>query len=188
MDVETAEARLLEAGKRLFNERGIQAVGMDDIRAASGVSLKRAYQVFPSKQDLVEAVLRQRAGEVGEAIAQHTAGHDTPRARILALFDYLHAWFGEPDFRGCAFINSFGELGGISEGVAAIAARNKQDLKDLIGRLVAQADGPPELADQLLILANGAMATAGIFRSPEPARQAQAAARVLLDAAGIGET
>jgi len=185
MDVQTAEARLLEAAEELFNQRGMQAVGMDDIRAASGVSLKRLYQVFPAKERLVEAVLVRRDREVKEALAQHTAAHEAPRDRILAVFDYLDLWFSEPDFRGCTFINSFGELGGTSEGVAGIVRENKQGLTDYLGELVAAAEGPAELADQLAILANGAMATAGILGSPEPARQARAAAGVLLDAAGI---
>jgi AcrR family transcriptional regulator len=185
MDVETAEARLLEAAEQLFNERGIQAVGMDDIRAASGVSLKRLYQVFPAKERLVEAVLRRRDRDVKEALARHASAHDTPRDRILAVFDYLYLWFSEPDFRGCAFINSFGELGGTSDGVAGIVRQNKRGLTAYLGELVAAAQGPAELADQLAILANGAMATAGILGSPEPARQARAAAGVLLDAAGV---
>jgi len=185
MDVETAEARLLEAAEQLFNERGIQAVGMDDIRAASGVSLKRLYQVFPAKERLVEAVLRRRDRDVKEALARHTSAHEAPRDRILAVFDYLHLWFSQSDFRGCAFINSFGELGGTSDGVAGIVRQSKQGLRDYLGELVAEAEGPAALADQLVILANGAMATAGILGSPEPARQAQAAAGVLLDAAGV---
>lgn len=185
MDAETAETRLLEVAERLFNERGIQAVGMDDIRTASGVSLKRLYQVFPAKERLVEAVLRRRDQNVKAALAAHAAPHDAHRDRILAVFDYLHDWFSEPDFRGCAFINSFGELGGISDGVAGIVRENKQGLREYLGELVAAAGGPTELGDQLAILANGAMATAGILESPAPARQARAAAGVLLDAAGI---
>lgn len=58
MDAETAELRVLEAARTLFNERGVQAVGMDSIRSASGVSLKRLYQVFPSKDALLDAAAR----------------------------------------------------------------------------------------------------------------------------------
>ena len=53
MDRETAEAHALDAAEELFYSRGIQAVGMDDIRNASGVSLKRLYQLFPAKEQLV---------------------------------------------------------------------------------------------------------------------------------------
>ncbi|MBT2398449.1 TetR/AcrR family transcriptional regulator [Streptomyces sp. ISL-100] len=187
MDAETAEARLLDAAETLFNERGVQAVGMDAIRSASGVSLKRLYQVFPSKDDLLEAVLRRRDADVRSGIERATATRETPRERVLAVFDYLEDWFGQSTFRGCAFINAFGEMGGVSQGVADVARANKRSLQDHFAQHVAAAGVPPErapeLAAQLAVLANGAMATAGITGSVAPARQARAAATVLLDAA-----
>lgn len=184
MDLRTAEERLLDAAERLFNERGVQAVGMDDIRTASGVSLKRCYQVFPAKNRLVEAVLRRRQHSVVAAIEQHIRGYRSPRDRLLGVFDYLDAWFREPGFRGCTFINCFGELGGTSADVATIARAAKLGLRDHIRELVAAAKLPDSLTDQLNILANGAMATAAILRSPAPAKQAKAAAEALIDAAG----
>ncbi|MFF3319178.1 TetR/AcrR family transcriptional regulator [Streptomyces sp. NPDC003035] len=184
MDTETAELRLLEAAEALFDERGVQAVGMDAIRTASGVSLKRLYQLFPSKDHLVWAVLNRRDTAVREAIAAHGARHaGTPYERALAVFDYLGAWFADPGFRGCAFINTFGEMGGISPDVADIARGHKQAVREYFAEQTTALGAPTELADQLALLANGAMAVAGINGSPEPAAQAKNAARVLLDAA-----
>lgn len=182
MDHTTAEARLLDAADTLFYERGIQAVGMDAIRAASGVSLKRTYQLFPSKEHLVEAVLRQRDLAIRDELAAYTSARPTPTERVLAVFDYLHDWFGQPDYRGCAFINSFAELGGSSPGVVDIVRTHKRAFADHLAALVADAGGPPALAAQLALLANGAMVTAAITGSVEPAREARAAARRLLDA------
>ncbi|MFF8280456.1 TetR/AcrR family transcriptional regulator [Streptomyces lateritius] len=184
MDTETAELRLLEAAETLFDERGVQAVGMDAIRTASGVSLKRLYQLFPSKDHLVWAVLKRRDGAVREAIAAHgaTRAH-TPYTRALAVFDYLGDWFADPGFRGCAFINTFGEMGGISPDVAGIARGHKQALRQYFAEQTDALGAPRELADQLAILANGAMVLAGIEGSAEPAVRAKDAARVLLDAA-----
>ncbi|MCX5391125.1 TetR/AcrR family transcriptional regulator [Streptomyces sp. NBC_00094] len=184
MDAETAELKLLDTAERLFDERGVQAVGMDAIRTASGVSLKRLYQVFPSKDLLVEAVLRRRDSAVREALAAHGARvADGPYERALAVFDWLAGWFAEPAFRGCAFINAFGELGGVSPNVAALARDHKEALRAYFAEQTDALDAPALLADQLALLANGAMAVAGITGSPEPAAQAKAAARVLIDAA-----
>ncbi|WP_274560051.1 TetR/AcrR family transcriptional regulator [Streptomyces spiramyceticus] len=181
MDATTAETRLLDTAAALFNERGVQAVGMDTIRTASGVSLKRLYQLFPSKEDLVEAVLRRRSRDLLDEIPRYAdARGETPQERILAVFDYLHEWFGSPAFRGCNFINSFGELGGVSEGVAEVARTHKKAFAAHFAELAAAAGAPPALAPQLAVLANGAMASAGISGSREPARHAQEAARVLL--------
>ncbi len=41
IDTATAQQQVLDAADALFYERGVQAVGMDAIRSASGVSLKR---------------------------------------------------------------------------------------------------------------------------------------------------
>ncbi|MGY3336756.1 AcrR family transcriptional regulator [Streptomyces filamentosus] len=184
MDAETAGLKVLDTAERLFDERGVQAVGMDAIRAASGVSLKRLYQVFPSKELLLEAVLRRRDEAVRGAIAAHGAeAARGPYERVLAVYDWLGAWFAEPGFRGCAFINAFGELGGVTPSVAAIAREHKEAVRAYLAEQTDALGAPRELADQLALLANGAMAVAGITGSPEPAAQARAAARVLLDAA-----
>ncbi|MEV4479107.1 TetR/AcrR family transcriptional regulator [Micromonospora coxensis] len=188
MDQATAEERLLAAADTLFYERGVQAVGMDAIRQASGVSLKRAYQLFPSKEQLVEAVLRRRDRAVLAGLEAYTSARATPTARILAVFDYLDDWFRQPDFRGCAFINSYAELGGVSAGVAGLVRGHKRAFTAHLAVLVAAAGQPPALADQLAVLANGAMVTAAITGSPEPARQAADVARRLLAPAGQGAT
>ncbi|MEU3606943.1 TetR/AcrR family transcriptional regulator [Streptomyces sp. NPDC035033] len=184
MDAETAGLKVLDTAERLFGERGVQAVGMDAVRSASGVSLKRLYQVFPSKELLVEAVLKRRDEAVRASLAAHGARvADGPYARVLAVFDWLADWFAEPGFRGCAFINAFGELGGVTPAVAAIARDHKEAVRAYFAEQTDALGAPRDLADQLDLLANGAMAVAGITGSPEPAARAKAAARVLLDAA-----
>jgi AcrR family transcriptional regulator len=188
VDRETAEARVLHTANALFYERGIQAVGMDAIRDAAGVSLKRLYQLFPAKDELVEASLRERDRAVRNSVERFTAVDASPRDRVLALFDWLDAWVREPDFRGCGFINALGEMGPSSPRVTAAVRDQKVWLHDHISELVRLANGPDWLADQLFILVNGAMVTAAIFESPEPAHQARAAAERLLEAAHVAST
>lgn len=102
-DQETARERVLEAAGELFYARGVQAVGMDAVRGGSGVSLKRLYQLFPSKEALVLAYLRQRDARWRRALAEHVDTRAAPEEKIVAVFDWLHRWFSEPGFRGCAF-------------------------------------------------------------------------------------
>ncbi|AQW56007.1 TetR family transcriptional regulator [Streptomyces hygroscopicus] len=52
--------------------------------------------------------------------------------------------------------------------------------RQYVADLVAAAEAPSWLADHLVLLAEGAMTTAAIFDSPEPARQAKDTARILL--------
>jgi AcrR family transcriptional regulator len=180
MDDETAQRNILEASDRLFYDRGIRGVGMDAIRDASGVSLKRLYRLYPSKEQLAEAVLRRRADAFHAELVEHTAGLASPRERLLAIFDWLHDWFAAPDYRGCPFVNAFGE--GHGGGVMDAVTEQKHDFEELLSELVTEAGGEPALARRLLILANGAMVTAAILDSPDAALEAKAAARALLDA------
>ncbi len=180
MDDEAAQTSILDATDRLFYEHGIRAVGMDTIRDASGVSLKRLYRLFDTKDQLAEATLRRRADAFHSALAARAELEAAPRERILAVFDHLYDWFSEPGFRGCPFINAHGE--GHCDEVQRAVADQKRDFEALLTGLVAAAGGPDTLARQLLILANGAMATAAILEDPTVALTAKDAARALLDA------
>ncbi|SFI90131.1 DNA-binding transcriptional regulator, AcrR family [Amycolatopsis sacchari] len=180
MDPDLARDRLLDAAEELFYARGIQTVGMDDIRAASGVSLKRLYRLFPAKEQLVEAYLERRDTTWRARLAEHVEQHEDPERRILAVFDWLELWFAEPGFRGCAWINSYGELGAVSDAVTRQARHHKEAFRTYLEELVTAAGLPGELAGQLLLLAEGAMVTAGIFGRTDPAAHARTAAAALV--------
>ncbi|MBK3563743.1 TetR/AcrR family transcriptional regulator [Streptomyces sp. MBT62] len=180
MDSAVAREQALDAAEKLFYGRGIQAVGMDAVRTASGLSLKRLYQLFPAKDQLVEAYLERRDLRWRTRLAEHVERHDDPRERIPAVFDWLEGWFGESDFRGCAWINSYGELGATSERVVAQVRAHKREFRDYLAALVADAGLPAVLTGQVFLLAEGAMVTAGITGSAEPAAEAREAVRSLL--------
>ncbi|WP_171166698.1 TetR/AcrR family transcriptional regulator [Streptomyces sp. I05A-00742] len=180
VEQETLEGRVLDAAEGLFYGRGLQAVGMDTIRAASGVSLKRLYQIFASKDSLVEAYLCRRDERWRASLERFADERPAGSERVLAVFDWLHRWFREPDFRGCAFVNSYGELGAAHPGVAAAARSHKDAFRRYLAGLVAGAGAPDALTGQILLLAEGAITTAAISGSPEPALHAREAARVLL--------
>lgn len=182
MDAETASARSLDAAEKLFYGKGIHAVGMADVRDAAGVSLKRLYQLFPSKETLVTASLARRDVRWRGRLAAHVAAVADPDERLLAVFDWLHEWFAEPGFRGCAWVNSFGELGAVSPAVADEARRHKAAVREYLRELVAAAGRPPALADHLFLLAEGATTVAAISGSAAAAQQARSAAAALLAA------
>lgn len=182
MDDATARDRVLDAAERLYYERGFRAVGMDELRDESGVSLKRLYRMFPAKEQLIEAVLHRRDLAFQAALAAHVAALPAGRARLLGVFDFLYAWFSEPGYRGCPFINAHAELGGTSGAVASAVTGQKRALERFLADLVAGAGGPPSVADQVFILANGAMVAAAVLGSPETARAAQRAVETLLNA------
>ena len=184
---ELARQQVIDVADRLFYARGIQSVPMDELRTEAGVSLKRMYSLFPSKETLVAAVLRGRNATWTAGILERASRVDTPREKLLAIFDFLADWFAQDDFRGCAFINSFGEMGATAPTVADAARAHKTSFQTYVAELVREAGAPAWLAPQLALLAEGAQTTAAISGLPDAATSARAAASTLIDAA-IGES
>jgi AcrR family transcriptional regulator len=186
VEPETA-ARIVETADALFYTRGIQAVGMDEIRSTAGVSLKKLYAAFPGKEQLIAAVLAGRHDFWEQGIRAAVDAADDPRAQLLAVYDFLESWFGDETFRGCGFINAFGELGATSPAIAEIAREHKDSFQRFVAGITAQAvpdtERAEELAAQLALLAEGAQTTAAIAGTTEPAVHARRAAAVLIDAA-----
>ncbi|MEU3272958.1 TetR/AcrR family transcriptional regulator [Saccharomonospora sp. NPDC006951] len=185
MNHEEATRRILDAAEAEFYARGIQAVGMAAIRQRSGVSLKRLYQCFPAKEDLVLAYLSRRDRRWLDSLACHvTATATTSEEAVLAVFDWLHDWFTEDGFRGCAFINSFGELGSTSPEIAEAGIRHKDRLREYLRELVTRlgTTDADALTDQLFSLVEGAIVIAGMSGRQDIALSSRAAAATLLDA------
>ncbi|MCH8570872.1 TetR/AcrR family transcriptional regulator [Nesterenkonia sp. AY15] len=172
--------RIVEAADELYYAQGFRAVGMDALSQRAGVSLKRLYTVFPSKESIVLAVLDYRHRMWADEIAAAVAQEATPRGRLLAIYDYLAGWFRSDSFRGCVFVNAFGELATESPAVATKAAEHKRDFRRYMERLAVEAGFSEELGDQLMLLAEGAQTTAAITGDSSMALKARRAAEALL--------
>ncbi|PZE24002.1 MULTISPECIES: TetR/AcrR family transcriptional regulator [unclassified Curtobacterium] len=187
VEQDDTRAGIIAAADELFYRRGIQSVGMDAVRSAANVSLKRLYKEFPGKEDLVVAVLAGRHDMWERGVSAAVDAADGPRAKLLAVYDYLEAWFADSSFRGCGFINAFGELGATSPAIADMARRHKESFQRYIAGLTATIGldhaHAEELAAQLALLAEGAQTTAAIAGTADAAVHARRAAATLVDAA-----
>ncbi|MER7362398.1 TetR/AcrR family transcriptional regulator [Nonomuraea wenchangensis] len=174
MEVMEHAERVLTAAGDLFYRRGVRAVGMDEVRAASGVSLKRLYQCYPSKEALVVAYLERRDERWMSSLTGFVDGRTDP---VAAVFEWLERWFGKDGFRGCGFVNAYGELGADSEAVREVVRRHKERLRAYLHGLVVEsgAADPGLVAEQLLVLIDGATAVAMVSPREAAARAARAA-------------
>ena len=101
---------------------------------------------------------------------------ETPQARILGIFDVLGSWFASDGFRGCAFINTAGEVGDADDPIRQIAKLHKQKLLDYTLELTRQlqVNDPVKLARQLFVLIEGTITVArvmGDFTALDSARE-----------------
>ncbi len=177
-----ARERILATAAELFYREGVRAVGVGRIADEARVAKMSLYYHFRSKDDLVAAWLERRdavwMGWLEGAVESAGGG-------VLAVFDALREWFEQPDFRGCAFVNTQAELGHTDERVAAVIAAHKRDLRGFLTGLAA-AQGLPEpelLGRRLQLLVEGAIVTAAIEGDAGAAAEAREAAERLLASA-----
>ncbi len=182
-DKASARERLLAAANELFYGNGVHTVGIDRVIERAGVAKATLYSAFGSKDELIRSYLMSRHA-ARRAAMQAIEQYETPRERLLAIFDVLGESFGEPDYRGCAFINASAEATPDSP-IEEATTEYRDWIRGLFRDLAdaAGAAGPDQLARQLVMLYDGAGITTRIDRSKKAAAQAKAAAAVLLDAA-----
>lgn len=178
-----ARARLLAAADDLFYAHGINATGVDALIAAADVARMTFYRHFRGKDDLIAAYLHARDARWRATLDQAitSAGND-PSQQLLAVFDALHTWHTNPQFRGCSFANAAAELSDTDHPARAAIAAHKRALRDRI-HLIATSTAHPTpdlLVDQLMMLFEGATTTQALGEVSDAARKARATAQTLL--------
>jgi AcrR family transcriptional regulator len=180
----SARERLLAAADELFYNEGVHTVGIDRIIEQAGVAKASLYNTFGSKDELVRAYLETRRASVTQRITQAVERYDTPRERLLAVFEGQGELFTQTDYRGCAFSRASAEShpGDVAE-QATEAYRHW--VRALLTELATEAGAPePEvLARQLHLLYDGSGQSARLDHDLDAAAAARTAAATLLDAA-----
>ena len=181
-----AKEHILKVACEMFYTQGIRAVGVDTIVAQSGVAKTTLYDHFPSKDDLVLAYLTVHDQMFWQAWETTLEQHpESPEQQLRDLFQMLEAGIATPEVLGCAFLSAASEFPELGQSSHQLALAHKQKVKTQFQAL-AQAAGvmqSEQLAEQLLLLLNGAFATKRVFGSLEnPTRQLAATASIVLDA------
>ncbi len=171
---ETSEARqrILQTADRLFYQDGIRAVGIDRIIAEAAVAKMSLYKHFPSKDDLILAVLKYRDEQIVEFFRSALERHGKrSKDKLRAFFAALKEWFESPGFRGCAFINAAVELADVSHPGYKFVRGHKQRFAQFLRGLVEQLIGKEaaKVAPAVGLLVEGAIVTAAIHGSSETA-------------------
>ena len=175
--------QLVETAWRLFYRDGFHATGIDRILAEAKVAKMTLYKHFPSKEELIIAVLVKRSREFRDSLTRFLqAKKRTPEQQLLAIFDWLVEWIGSKDFRGCAFLKALAEYQSLQDPIHRTALAHKVAFTSEIRRLVAEAGlaRSRSLPEQLSLLVEGATVTAHALGTSAPAADARRAAQVLI--------
>ncbi|WP_170751566.1 TetR/AcrR family transcriptional regulator [Ruegeria lacuscaerulensis] len=174
---------LVRNALQVFYRDGFHATGMDKLVAETGVSKTSMYKHFRTKEELIVAALRLRDENFRNWFyGRIDALAETPAQKLLASFDALGEWFEEDGYRGCMFIKAGAEYQDKDHPIHLEAAEHKRLLLEYFTDLARDAGArePEKLGCQILLLKEGAIVTAVLLKSCDPARDAKEAARVLL--------
>ena len=179
--------KLLDRATDLFYTYGIHAVGLDRILKDVGVTKTTFYNHFESKDELTCEVLKRRHSWEFDWFlkAVHEISDGEPRATLLAIFDVIHKWFTDPDFRGCQFINAAAEFPCESDPVHQEAARHVVATRQLLleAAVAAKVKNAEHLADQITVLFEGAITVRQVTGNDQAAANARQVAEILVDRA-----
>lgn len=177
--------RIIDAATGLIAQHGVAGTGIEDVRAAAGVSGSQLYHYFDSKQALIRAVITRQADSVLEP--------GSPRVAALDSFEALHAWADaaierqrENDGRGeCNLGSLAGELSATDEESREDLANGFMRWRDLLlnglramrDRRELRADADlDELAFALLAALQGGVLLSRTIRQVQPLEAAMHAA------------
>jgi AcrR family transcriptional regulator len=176
--------QILETASRLFYQKGIQNVGINEIIANSGVAKRTLYRHFVSKDELIEEVMKHRATEwlhwFEKAVEERG---NTAKERLLATFDVLREWYASPNFRGCPFINAVLEIADASHPAHEVSIGVRESIRMQIKQLAEEAGvkDSESFSQQYLLLIGGASLMATIEGVSGGANYAQQALSTLIN-------
>ncbi len=175
----SARQRILDVAIPLFYQQGARAVGIDTVIAKSGVAKMSLYRAFRSKDELIAACLDERDKSYWQwfdsVVAQHP---EDPREQLRGVLRGVAKRTSKPGYRGCFFLNTATDYADASHPGRKLAVRHKQTLASRLLKICRQLRGvrdPAALSRQLVLLINGAQATAGMLGKKTQLELARAA-------------
>lgn len=187
---EDKKAEIVKQAFERFYEGGFHATGIDSVMADSGISKRTLYKYFPSKEELIEAVLDYyTAWIMHELFDPVMAASDDPRRQIIAFFDIRKAMIDESPTRGCLGMKASQEYAGKHQGIAKLGKSAASQVEQRFAQMCAQAGfaEPLSLGKQLNVLFQGALLLSHVSGDSAPFVSAKEAVVALLDTAAVAD-
>ena len=140
LSVDERRTQLLDLGRRLFNARPYDAISIDEIAAAAGISKGLLYHYFPSKRHFYVAVVRVGAEHVQRltAVRPELAPADQLRESIDSFLTYVEK-------NAAAYGHLLRSGVGTDPEASAIVEGTRRAMVDQVLRNIGLADGRPLL-------------------------------------------
>ncbi len=169
--------RLIEAARDLFLVQGYNATGVAQILKRAGVNSGSLYYFFPTKEDLLLAVLEWYRDNIYEGLLKPVYERvDDPIERIFGILDGYRQLLHLTDFRyGCPIGNLALELGNSHPKALELIQANFDNWRKAVADCVRNAIGrfpqgtdAESLAAYTLAVMEGAVMLAKGYKRIEP--------------------
>jgi len=173
---ETRE-RIVEAARQLFFKQGYAATGIAEILKAAEANSGSLYHFFPSKEDLLVAVLEKyQSMLVPHVLEPAFARSNDPIKRLFAILQGYRLLLEATDFElGCPIGNLALEVSNSQRKARKLIVENFKAWCDAVRDLVVNAGNhfpadidPAAFATHVLATMEGAVMLARAYRSFEP--------------------
>jgi AcrR family transcriptional regulator len=153
-----AREKLLVTASQLFFEKGFHAVGVDTIVAESGITKMTMYKHFPSKDQLIVAILERSDELYWEWFENTIQGISEPEKQLIAIFEAVaHQHSLSPQSTFCLYQAVAVEYPYPGHIVNQAAVDHKQSILKRLETICEQTGlkSPAPLARQLFVILEG---------------------------------
>lgn len=162
--------RLIDAAAELFWERGYAATGLSDILEAAGARGGSLYHFFPTKDDLLIAVIEHQARVIETTVENSLAAQQDGAAKVLAIVEFYRRFMRRTGCTlGCPLTNLGAEVADThalaAERIAAFNHRLIQRTAEAIGELGIDGDRAGSMAAAIVAMIQGATLQARALKS-----------------------
>ena len=162
--------QIIETAYQLFSTNGFYATGVDLIMQTAGISKRTMYKYFPTKINLIIAVLDYYRETYIQKMSNLLDQNElSAKEKIMTIFGEVQSWNTDQSFHGCPAVNAMGEFEGKDKGIEQSCHMFKERQLQILNTLCQQmgANKPDELAYKLFVLMEG-MASIAMVRKKEP--------------------
>ncbi|MFY9223733.1 MAG: TetR/AcrR family transcriptional regulator [Blastocatellia bacterium] len=153
------QEKILDTAMQLFYEKGLQAVGVDEIVLQAGIAKMTLYKYFLSKDQLILAVVERSEEKWWNWFTTELYQRSKlPKKQLLIIFDLLFSSFQETNYRGEPFINARIRVLDTMYPIFLVSEKFINQLKEFILDKVKQANiaSPNQVTEQFILLIVGA--------------------------------
>lgn len=170
---------IIATASDLFYRNGYNSTGINEVIREAGVAKATLYSHFRSKDDLCLAYLQSRHADFQKDIDVFCRKAKAGKAQLIALFDFLNAFFKTENFSGCWAMKTVSEITTEDERIRGEIQSQKKDLLDFISTLLRENFPDKSKTDnlrisrQIYLLYEGAVAESFLHQDNWPIESAK---------------